>query len=206
MIELRVETHNAFTVCGKKTWISGQDNDLFGCFWEECHADGTVNLLRTTAKPEITNSSVSAFLAQRRILRTVPLTFMLLLKEHRFQDLILSLFQPVHGQSLRIGESSLWHLWKQRCTHLTSGFHNQVMFMPRHQNWKYIRMMEAQSSGCRLWLRNNEGDGMFYIDDMVRQHAFGMKHLQLSVALIDENHVTRRMYKEVLLIVSIGDE
>lgn len=58
MIELRVETHNAFTVCGKKTWISGQDNDLFGCFWEECHADGTVNLLRTTAKPEITNSSV----------------------------------------------------------------------------------------------------------------------------------------------------
>ncbi|MGYP000854160732 len=47
---------------------------------------------------------------------------------------------------------------------------------------------------------------MFYIDDMVRQHAFGMKHLQLSVALIDENHVTRRMYKEVLLIVSIGDE
>ena len=58
MIEPRVETHNAFTVCGKKTWISGQDNDLFGCFWEECHADGTVNLLRTTAKPEITNSSV----------------------------------------------------------------------------------------------------------------------------------------------------
>ena len=47
---------------------------------------------------------------------------------------------------------------------------------------------------------------MFYIDDMVRQHAFGMKHLQLSVALIDENHVTRCMYKEVLLIVSIGDE
>ena len=35
MIELRVETHNAFTVCGKKTWISGQDNDLFGCFGEE---------------------------------------------------------------------------------------------------------------------------------------------------------------------------
>ena len=42
--------------------------------------------------------------------------------------------------------------------------------------------------------------------NVVRQHAFGMKHLQLAVALIDENHVTRRMYKEVLLIVSIGDE
>lgn len=27
-----------------------------------------------------------------------------------------------------------------------------------------------------------------------------------TLALIDENHVTRRMYKEVLLIVSIGDE
>ena len=35
---------------------------------------------------------------------------------------------------------------------------------------------------------------MFYIDDMVRQHAFGMKHLQLAVALIDEDHVTRLTY------------
>ena len=29
---------------------------------------------------------------------------------------------------------------------------------------------------------------------MVRQHAFGMKHLQLAVALIDEDHVTRLTY------------
>ena len=64
MIELRVETHNAFTVCGKKTWISGQDNDLFGCFWEECHADGTVNLLRTTAR-----NADNQFICYRRFLR-----------------------------------------------------------------------------------------------------------------------------------------
>ena len=30
----------AFQVVGKKTWISGQDNSLFGRFWEQCRAEG----------------------------------------------------------------------------------------------------------------------------------------------------------------------
>lgn len=56
MIKFRLEIHNAFTVCGKRTWISGQDNSLFGRFWEECHADGTVDTLKSAAKPEITKA------------------------------------------------------------------------------------------------------------------------------------------------------
>ena len=30
----------AFEVLGKKTWISGQDNELFGRFWEQCRIEG----------------------------------------------------------------------------------------------------------------------------------------------------------------------
>jgi AraC family transcriptional regulator len=30
----------AFVVLGKKTWISGQDNDIFGRFWEQCRSSG----------------------------------------------------------------------------------------------------------------------------------------------------------------------
>ena len=29
----------AFEVLGKKTWISGQDNALFGRFWEQCRSE-----------------------------------------------------------------------------------------------------------------------------------------------------------------------
>ncbi len=36
----RIIERPAFTVVGKKTWISGQDNDLFGRFWEQCQAEG----------------------------------------------------------------------------------------------------------------------------------------------------------------------
>lgn len=58
MIEFRLESHNAFCVRGKRTWISGQDNSLFGRFWDACHADGTVDALKAAAKPEITNAPI----------------------------------------------------------------------------------------------------------------------------------------------------
>ena len=35
---------------------------------------------------------------------------------------------------------------------------------------------------------------MFCLDDMLHRYAAGMKHLQLAVALIDEDHVTRLTY------------
>jgi AraC family transcriptional regulator len=40
MTDYRIVERPAFEVIGKKTWISGQDNDLFGRFWEQCKADG----------------------------------------------------------------------------------------------------------------------------------------------------------------------
>jgi AraC family transcriptional regulator len=36
----RIIERPAFQVVGKKVWISGQDNALFGRFWEQCRADG----------------------------------------------------------------------------------------------------------------------------------------------------------------------
>lgn len=39
-MEPRIIAHPAFWVAGQKTWISGQDNSLFGNFWAECREDG----------------------------------------------------------------------------------------------------------------------------------------------------------------------
>lgn len=47
MVEVRIETKPAFVVSGRKTWISGQDNDLFGRFWEAAQRDGLVDRLKT---------------------------------------------------------------------------------------------------------------------------------------------------------------
>lgn len=40
MIPFRIIERPAFYVIGKKTWIAGQDNAIFGRFWEQCQAEG----------------------------------------------------------------------------------------------------------------------------------------------------------------------
>ena len=40
MIKHRITNRPAFEVVGKKTWISGQDTDLFGKFWVQCREQG----------------------------------------------------------------------------------------------------------------------------------------------------------------------
>jgi AraC family transcriptional regulator len=40
MVNYRILERPAFEVIGKKTWINGQDNQLFGRFWQECQANG----------------------------------------------------------------------------------------------------------------------------------------------------------------------
>ena len=46
MIEHRIVDLPAFEVVGPKTWISGQDNEIFGRFWERCRQDGSLDVLR----------------------------------------------------------------------------------------------------------------------------------------------------------------
>ena len=43
MVQHRLIERPAFDVLGIKTWISGQDNKLFGRFWEECRSGGLFN-------------------------------------------------------------------------------------------------------------------------------------------------------------------
>jgi AraC family transcriptional regulator len=42
----RIVDHPAFWVTGKQTWIGGQDNSLFGRFWDECRAQGLFEVFR----------------------------------------------------------------------------------------------------------------------------------------------------------------
>lgn len=41
MIKRRMVTAPAFRVSGVKVWISGQNNEEFGAFWERCNSDGS---------------------------------------------------------------------------------------------------------------------------------------------------------------------
>jgi len=40
MSKYRIIEKSGFEVMGKKTWISGQDNELFGQFWVQCRQEG----------------------------------------------------------------------------------------------------------------------------------------------------------------------
>ena len=40
MIQYRLVERPSFEVIGRKTWIAGQDNSLFGRFWEQCVQNG----------------------------------------------------------------------------------------------------------------------------------------------------------------------
>jgi AraC family transcriptional regulator len=42
----RIIDRPAFDMVGKQTWIGGPDNEAFGRFWQQCSADGTLDLLR----------------------------------------------------------------------------------------------------------------------------------------------------------------
>lgn len=62
MIQYRIEEKPAFQVVGKKKWICTRDgNEAFGDFWQQAHADGLIDTLRSLAggQPgEITGSCV----------------------------------------------------------------------------------------------------------------------------------------------------
>jgi AraC family transcriptional regulator len=61
MIKHRLLQKPAFDVIGKKTWISGQDNELFGRFWVDCQKQGLFELfeqLRGNQPGTQTKSSV----------------------------------------------------------------------------------------------------------------------------------------------------
>jgi AraC family transcriptional regulator len=46
MTRYRIVRRPTFTVVGKKTWISGQDNSLFGQFWEQCAEEGLFEVFK----------------------------------------------------------------------------------------------------------------------------------------------------------------
>lgn len=47
MINVRIEQKPAFSIAGRKVWISGQDNEQFGAFWREARDSGLIGALRS---------------------------------------------------------------------------------------------------------------------------------------------------------------
>lgn len=45
MIKVRIEGKPSFSVVGKRTWISGQNNEEFGAFWKESHENELIKEL-----------------------------------------------------------------------------------------------------------------------------------------------------------------
>jgi len=61
MVNVRIEEKPSFQVAGRKIWISGQDNEQFGVFWQESHNNGlieTLRKLRNNICGEITKADV----------------------------------------------------------------------------------------------------------------------------------------------------
>lgn len=60
MAKIRIENKESFTLSGRKTWISEQDNEQFAIFWAKCHENGFVDKLKKATDPltNITKSSV----------------------------------------------------------------------------------------------------------------------------------------------------
>lgn len=61
MVNVRIENKPSFKVIGQKTWISGQDNEIFGSFWEESEKNGLVDRLKAISEKvgdKVTNSGI----------------------------------------------------------------------------------------------------------------------------------------------------
>jgi AraC family transcriptional regulator len=52
MIKVKIVEKNAFLVCVKKIWITGQHNEEFGEFWDKSHKTGLVDLLKEISNPK----------------------------------------------------------------------------------------------------------------------------------------------------------
>lgn len=73
MVDCRILERPAFSVAGEQTWISGQDNSLFGQFWERCRADGTLERLARLSreKPGVQTGGVSLGISRAEVDPTV---------------------------------------------------------------------------------------------------------------------------------------
>lgn len=76
-MQFRLAEKSAFIVCGRSTWISGQDNSLFGKFWAACHQDGTVAALKESARPMETEAEVIGVSRVEKDPRNRAFTFMI---------------------------------------------------------------------------------------------------------------------------------
>lgn len=67
MIKVRVEEKPSFTVSGTKVWISGQDNEQFGAFWNECNSNGVTEALKKASSDPSNNVTGSRIMGVSRV-------------------------------------------------------------------------------------------------------------------------------------------
>ncbi len=58
MVEVKIIDKEAFKVSGKKTWISGQNNEEFAAFWQESNENGFVDELKKICSPQIMQEGI----------------------------------------------------------------------------------------------------------------------------------------------------
>jgi AraC family transcriptional regulator len=67
MIEHRIVERPAFEVVGRKTWIAGQDNELFGRFWAQCREQGLFELFDSLSRHRAGPQTSGAVLGISRV-------------------------------------------------------------------------------------------------------------------------------------------
>lgn len=67
MVNVEVREVSEFKVCGKKCFISGQDNSQFKAFWDKMHQEGYVELLKSNSSDPHSNHTKSLIMGVSRV-------------------------------------------------------------------------------------------------------------------------------------------
>lgn len=160
MPQFRIIDRPAFEVIGKKTWISGQDNDLFGIFWEECKAEGLFGIFEQISgfQPGSQTNGVTLGISQVEK-DPADRAFYYMIAIEKTKDCT-----DTELESYQV-PSAIWAVFecrgrfpprslKQKSLRLRNGCQPPALFTHRLLRWKYIwkgpmRTIISVSFGCR---------------------------------------------------------
>lgn len=104
MVTVEIKELEEFRVCGKKCYISGQDNEQFAEFWKELNENGTVEELKRNSISPLTNHTKSAIMGISRV-ENDP-------KNRAFDFYIASECESLNGFDSFVVPASKWAIFK----------------------------------------------------------------------------------------------
>ncbi len=171
MVNFRILERPAFDVIGKKTWIGGQDNELFGRFWQECQTNGLLAAfgeMRANRPGPQTNSLILGIScveqdpAKREFIYMIAIEKPTAAPPTCYREWKRTGCQPRSGQYSSAKGKYPSPSSGQRCLLLWNGCRIRSMNTPWRQRWKFIwiKATRPTSSGCQSNRADNDKVGL----------------------------------------------